>query len=311
MPESSVTIMASGVTIGYQGFAGDVVALLAKLSPRGTTDPSDATIYTTYTVNLNQSKMQAMVFLEDSSTVSAFVSSLTPTANASTTSDYSKRYPMTIGDGLGILIDSSTGATKNQPIQELYNTTTFTGVDIARTSSGYRAYFSKSDTIEGTGIILQNLQISYAAGVGYNSPTNCPTGFIAVPGNKDDFKQPGFCVAKYEMKYTSTSGKGQCGKGTASLTQCNNGVADATDRWNSWAWTAGNTPVSIPQGEPIAGITQSGAIAACQSMGAGYHLITNNEWMTIARNIEQQPDNWSTGITGSGFLYSGNNDDGG
>lgn len=33
--------------------------------------------------------------------------------------------------------------------------------------------------------------------------------------------------------------------------------------------------------------------------------------MTITRDIEQQGDNWSTNQVGSGFLYSGNNDDGG
>jgi hypothetical protein len=34
------------------------------------------------------------------------------------------------------------------------------------------------------------------------APTTCPTGFIPVPGNTD-FMQPGFCVAKYEMKKVS------------------------------------------------------------------------------------------------------------
>jgi hypothetical protein len=64
-------------------------------------------------------------------------------------------------------------------------------------------------------------------------------------------------------------------------------------------------PVSIPNKFPIADIIQSEAISACQSMGADHHLITNNEWMTIARNIEQQGDNWNTGIVGSGGIYRG------
>lgn len=49
---------------------------------------------------------------------------------------------------------------------------------------------------------------------------------------------------------------------------------------------------------PIADINQAEAIAACQSMGSGYHLITNNEWMTIARSIEANPTNWSSGTIG-------------
>lgn len=40
-------------------------------------------------------------------------------------------------------------------------------------------------------------------------------------------------------------------------------------------------------------------------MGAGYHLITNNEWMTIARNIEANGDNWSSGTMGNGGIYRG------
>jgi len=39
-----------------------------------------------------------------------------------------------------------------------------------------------------------------------------------------------------------------------------------------------------------------------------YHLITNAEWMTIARNIEQVSDNWYGGVVGTNFLFSGHND---
>jgi hypothetical protein len=52
------------------------------------------------------------------------------------------------------------------------------------------------------------------------------------------------------------------------------------------------TSASIP--EPIATVSQPQAIIACRSMGAGYHLITENEWMTVARNIEQVSNNWSS-----------------
>ncbi len=44
-------------------------------------------------------------------------------------------------------------------------------------------------------------------------------------------------------------------------------------------------------------------------MGTGYHLITNNEWMTIARSAESVGSNWSSGIVGSGYIYSGHNDE--
>ncbi len=42
MPEDAVTLTASGVTIGYQGFARDRVGGMAKLSPGSTRDPLDS-----------------------------------------------------------------------------------------------------------------------------------------------------------------------------------------------------------------------------------------------------------------------------
>jgi len=42
-------------------------------------------------------------------------------------------------------------------------------------------------------------------------------------------------------------------------------------------------------GSPIAAITHSEAKAICSALGG--HLITNQEWMTIGRNVDQQPSN--------------------
>ncbi|MDD2907575.1 MAG: type II secretion system protein [Candidatus Gracilibacteria bacterium] len=105
-------------------------------------------------------------------------------------------------------------------------------------------------------------------------PLSCPTGFILVPGSPT-FSTSDFCVAQYEMKNVG-------------------GVA--TSQAASTPWTSINQPNSI---------------IACNNLGAGYHLITNNEWMTIARNIEANSVNWANGIVGSlvsagGGLYRGN-----
>lgn len=72
--------------------------------------------------------------------------------------------------------------------------------------------------------------------------------------------------------------------------------------------SGGRTLVSSPQGYPLARIDQTTSAAACEALGNGYHLITNNEWMTIARNIEKRASNWSTGAVGSGHLYRGHTD---
>ncbi len=159
MPESSVAITASWTPIGYQWFAKDIVWGIAKISKWWTVDPSDTSIYTTYAVNQTLTKMQAMVFLEDSANVTAFNLPLPLgegwgegfVAYAATTSDYSKRFPKTTGDTLWILLSTATG-TLNQPVQE-----TGTGVDVVLTNTGYLAYVNNKSILNGTWIALVSL----------------------------------------------------------------------------------------------------------------------------------------------------------
>lgn len=94
---------------------------------------------------------------------------------------------------------------------------------------------------------------------------SCPAGYIAVPGDRV-FLTTNFCVMKFEAK-------------------------DGED--------------SHLTGKLWLKINQSDAKSQCKSIGKGYHLITNPEWMTIATNIAAQSDNWSGGAVGSGELNRG------
>ena len=132
-------------------------------------------------------------------------------------------------------------------------------------------------------------------------PSKCPEGFILVPGNflygTTNGNSMGFCVAKYEMKADKD------GDGIGDL------VSDypaMTSTYNTWYFSEDSniTLVSTPEGSPITKIKQTEAITACESIGG--HLITNNEWMTLARNIELVPSNWSGGVVGNGYLPRGN-----
>ena len=69
---------------------------------------------------------------------------------------------------------------------------------------------------------------------------------------------------------------------------------------------SGRTIVSSASGYPLVDINQTDSQLACTSIGG--HLITNEEWMTIARNIEIVSSNWSSSIVGTGYIYSGHND---
>ncbi len=135
--------------------------------------------------------------------------------------------------------------------------------------------------------------------------SDCPTGFISVPGNylygtvEGD---GGFCVAKYEMKID------QNGDGAGdSNTSCQNSTYATWDNnASTCAYTIGSRVlVSSASGYPLANISQTESIIACQSIGG--HLITNNEWMTLARNLEMVSSNWSSEI-GDGYMYAGHSD---
>jgi prepilin-type N-terminal cleavage/methylation domain-containing protein len=108
---------------------------------------------------------------------------------------------------------------------------------------------------------------------------NCPTGYIRVPGN-NLYQTKDFCVMKYEAKAGSAT--------VAATTQA--------------------------VGTPVVSINQSDADQACTNNGAGYGLITNAEWMTVARNIEAQNSNWynptptPVNQVGSGGLNRGHSD---
>ena len=69
-----------------------------------------------------------------------------------------------------------------------------------------------------------------------------------------------------------------------------------------------NVPTSQTGTTPWVRISQTTAKTQCSNLGAGYHLITNPEWMTIAANIANTGSNWSGGSVGSGTLARGHSD---
>lgn len=121
---------------------------------------------------------------------------------------------------------------------------------------------------------------SLASLITITSNANCPTNFIPVPFNNAVGTTANFCVSKYEMK-------------------CNN---DATGAACTGA------AVSKAADQPWVNVNHAGAKTACALMGSQYHLITNPEWMTIARSIEATATNWSTGTVSSGALNRGHSD---
>ena len=105
-------------------------------------------------------------------------------------------------------------------------------------------------------------------------PSDNGNVFIVVPGSST-YGTNDFCIMKYEAK--NVAGKA---------------VSQASD--NPW--------VSIAQ------TGSGGAIEVSSSACDGCHLITEAEWMTIAQNILLVPSNWSSGIVGNGYIFTGHSD---
>ena len=101
----------------------------------------------------------------------------------------------------------------------------------------------------------------------------CPTDFVGVP-SLQGYTTNSFCVMKYEAK--------------------NDGS---------------NNAISQAAGSPYVSLNHDDSREKCQDIDTtGYDLITNDEWQSIARNIELVGSNWDTGTVGSsGGAFGGLN----
>lgn len=122
-----------------------------------------------------------------------------------------------------------------------------------------------------------------ASGSAYEVLAACPTGYIRVKANPSVGTNNDFCMAKYEMK------------------------------------NVGGVPTSEAAGTPwTTTVSQTNAISLCDSLNtppaSNYALMSNEEWMTVARDIEAVDSNWYDPATGeetsvnSGLINRGHSD---
>ncbi|NUJ97526.1 hypothetical protein HGA92_01910 [Candidatus Gracilibacteria bacterium] len=145
LPEDSVQVVASGIQVGYQGYAGD--STLSRIDfKEGGKDPKDKTYYSYY-VTKDKKYFQLMLFLEDKE--SNQTSFLIPSTYAATLIDYSIRSPYVTGNNLGIFTDMD-----NTPIQEISSIKSVGILDIVSVGSSYISYISNTKKLTGNGTIL-------------------------------------------------------------------------------------------------------------------------------------------------------------
>jgi PLD-like domain/Copper amine oxidase N-terminal domain len=99
-----------------------------------------------------------------------------------------------------------------------------------------------------------------------------PANFVLVPANLELGINEPFYVSKYEMR----------------IKGIDDGEKDYKESY---------VAESRVSGTPWTGLTMVEAKRECEALGGGYSLITNEEWMTIAHNIESVPSNWSDNKT--------------
>ena len=150
-----------------------------------------------------------------------------------------------------------------------------------KSSSGNTLAYSSTNTTTFA-LTATNITTNTAYGLNNTSspvalaqPTSCPTGFIPVPGSST-YGTAGFCVMKYAASQVGAT----------------------------------NVPTSVPSVLPWVNISQTTAIANSPNVAncTGCHLWTEAEYMTIAQDVLNVASNWSTGTVGSGYIYSGHND---
>ncbi|MFA7142092.1 MAG: SUMF1/EgtB/PvdO family nonheme iron enzyme [Candidatus Paceibacterota bacterium] len=132
-------------------------------------------------------------------------------------------------------------------------------------------YSIRVNSLGNKGILVQESRHMKTAGI----KDKCEEGWIPI-GNR--------CVMKYEAKAMTSSG-------TIVADGCYSGAC------------LSNTAVSVPEGKPWVKISQKQAKVKCEEIGA--HLITNAEWMAIARDIETVDSNKTSGVLSRGRSSSG------
>ena len=130
-----------------------------------------------------------------------------------------------------------------------------------------------------------------------DSGPSCPSNFVMVPGN-EFYGTTDFCVMKYEAKAVNRWDENEHSPHGCTDPDCSEfHILPSADYRAS----------SVAANRPWVRIKRAEAAQACRD--SGYELITNDQWQTIARNIENVGKNWNDGQVGNtGLLNHGHSD---
>jgi formylglycine-generating enzyme required for sulfatase activity len=129
---------------------------------------------------------------------------------------------------------------------------------------------------------------------------NRPGEWVLVPSNAGGMGLDAFYVMKYEAKAWKDANT----DGVIDSLEVDATGSDGSSSLDTNLYV----PVSIADNQPWRYISPNDSATECESLGAKYHLISNPEWMAIARDIENVATNWTGGSVGSGCLFRGNSE---
>ena len=288
LPEYKVEVKANWAVIAYQWYAWANVLESIEFS-NGWKDPKFDT-YFSYYLTKDKKYFQLMWFLEEEEELQ--LSYVWINLNII---GYD-RYPIVYGNNLGILTDEF-----NTPIQELSDIISVWEIDLWWINSWtvYNMHMKDWLIYSFSWTILNHKIYSYWKPSVYWPIKGCPDWFVWVHWNSS-FNQEWFCLSAFEMSYDENDPIVLDWTGWLSSTK--------TD-WNIYDYEYWKKIVARKWWFPIAYIKQSEAIDACKSMWKWFHLQTENEWMTMARDVELVWDNWTWGELLNWYISNWNSND--
>ncbi len=207
--------------------------------------------------------------------------------------------------GVNALPTISVNGVVNGNTVRLFTNNACTGVPITSTASGAskeitlaipltvgtHQFYANTSNIYGTSGCVGPLSYTYET---------CPSGYIHVPRNTSVETNSDFCVMKYEAKAYHSANQ------TIDADGCNE-AGCTTGNWG----LADHIPASSSTGSPWRRIDATNASAECNSLNTGgatnYDLISNPEWMTIARNAESVSSNFQASVMARGWAANNTN----
>ncbi len=270
LPDERVEVRVNGELVAYQWYAWKTVLEIIWYN-QSWIDPKTKKHFTYY-MTKDRKYFQLLAHLEKDPELALNINF---TKSYADIVDYSFKFIKTHWAKLWVLTDEF-----NTPIQEISSIKTNTYIDlwVENKDEIYLAHIDDVRTYKFKWSVLSNKIKTLAIGWIYRWPDNCAPWFIPVMWDSE-FNQKWFCVSKYEMTYSEDD---------SPWTPDSNDSSYNTYKYDS------NKKIAARIDYPIADITQEEAITACQSIWIGYHLILNKEWMTIARQIEFEWENWSS-----------------